>query len=40
MHIAGTCPKILYEYRKRFIAIMIKRPTEGPFVFDAPKTRE
>jgi hypothetical protein len=39
-HIAGTCPKISDEDRKRFIATMKKRPTEGSFIFDPRKTRE
>jgi hypothetical protein len=39
-HVADTCPKILVEDRKRFIATMRKRPGEGSFVFDPRKTRE
>jgi hypothetical protein len=31
-HIAGTCPKISDENRKRFIATMKKRLIEGSFI--------
>jgi len=38
-HIAEYCSKIPSEVRKKFVATM-KKPIEGPFVFDSQKSRE